>query len=128
MTMHSDGQTTIVWLRRDLRLAANPALVAAAGLARGRGAGLLPVFVWEASGRRPLAPGAASRWWLWHSLTALEGDLRRAGSRLAVTAGVGKLILTHHDRRRRDSQIDRLVRQARRIFPATRAARSGMRV
>ena len=87
MTMHSDGQTTIVWLRRDLRLAANPALVAAAGLARGRGAGLLPVFVWEASGRRPTAPGAASRWWLWHSLTALEGDLRRAGSRLAVTAG-----------------------------------------
>jgi ribonuclease BN (tRNA processing enzyme) len=51
-----------------------------------------------------------------------------ACARLAAAAGVGKLILTHHDRRRTDIQIDRLVRQARRIFPATRAARSGMQV
>ena len=51
-----------------------------------------------------------------------------ACARLAAAAGVGKLILTHHDRRRRDSQIDRLVRQARRLFPATRAARSNMRI
>ena len=51
-----------------------------------------------------------------------------ACARLAATAGVSKLILTHHDHRRTDTQIDRLVRQARRIFPATRAARSGMRV
>ena len=51
-----------------------------------------------------------------------------ACARLAATAGVGELILTHHDYRRRDSQIDRLVRQARRLFPATRAARTGLRV
>lgn len=51
-----------------------------------------------------------------------------ACARLATTASVGKLILTHHDRRRTDIQIDRLVHQARRLFPATRAARSGMRV
>ncbi|MCX6993082.1 MAG: MBL fold metallo-hydrolase [Kiritimatiellaeota bacterium] len=51
-----------------------------------------------------------------------------ACARLAATAGVGRLILTHHDRRRQDAQIDRLVRQAQRIFPATHAARSGMRV
>lgn len=51
-----------------------------------------------------------------------------ACARLAATAGVDKLILTHHDRRRTDTQIDCLVRQARRIFPATRAARDGMRV
>ncbi|MFH1477984.1 MAG: MBL fold metallo-hydrolase [Verrucomicrobiota bacterium] len=51
-----------------------------------------------------------------------------ACARLAATAGVGKLILTHHDRLRTDAQIARLVRQARRIFPATHAARSGMRV
>jgi len=48
--------------------------------------------------------------------------------RLAAMAGVGKLILTHHDYRRQDLQIDRLVSQAQRVFPATRAARSGMRV
>ena len=52
----------------------------------------------------------------------------QACARLAVASGVGQLILTHHDRRRTDSQIDRLVRQAQRIFPATRAAYSGMRV
>jgi len=51
-----------------------------------------------------------------------------ACARLAATAGVGELILTHHDYRRQDSQIDRLVCQARRLFPTTRAARSGMRV
>jgi len=51
-----------------------------------------------------------------------------ACARLAANAGVGKLILTHHDRRRQDSQIERLVRHAKRIFPATCAARSGMRV
>jgi len=51
-----------------------------------------------------------------------------ACARLAATAGVGKLILTHHDYRRRDLQIDRLVRQARRLFPATRAAHGGLRV
>ena len=51
-----------------------------------------------------------------------------ACARLAAMAGVGKLILTHHNCRRTDAQIDRLVRQAQRIFPATCAARSGMRV
>ncbi|MDP2989817.1 MAG: MBL fold metallo-hydrolase [Kiritimatiellota bacterium] len=51
-----------------------------------------------------------------------------ACARLAATSGVGKLILTHHDRRRTDLQIDSLVCRAQRLFPATRAARSGMRV
>lgn len=51
-----------------------------------------------------------------------------ACARIAAAANVEKLILTHHDRYRTDRQIDRLVRRAQRIFPATRAARSGMRV
>lgn len=51
-----------------------------------------------------------------------------ACTRLAATAGVGELIITHHDYRRTDTQIDRLVRQARRRFPATRAAHTGLRV
>jgi deoxyribodipyrimidine photo-lyase len=83
----AEGEATLVWLRRDLRLAANPALVAAADLARRRGSRLLPVFVWEPRARSPWAPGAAARWWLWRSLAALDGDLRRTGSRLAVVAG-----------------------------------------
>ncbi|MDD5679351.1 MAG: MBL fold metallo-hydrolase [Kiritimatiellae bacterium] len=51
-----------------------------------------------------------------------------ACARLAASSGVDKLILTHHDCCRRDSQIDRLVHRARRLFHATRAAHSGMRV
>jgi len=51
-----------------------------------------------------------------------------ACARLAAAAGVGELILTHHDCARRDSQIDCLVRRARRLFPAVRAAHAGLRL
>ncbi len=77
----------MLWLRRDLRLGDNPALIAAAEEARARGGGLLPVFAWEPPGRRAWAPGGAARWWLWHSLRGLEADLRRLGSRLVVGRG-----------------------------------------
>ena len=43
--------------------------------------------MWEPRQRRRWAPGAAARWWLARSLTALDADLRRRGSRLAVHAG-----------------------------------------
>jgi len=61
---------TIVWLRDDLRLADNPALVAAAE----RGEPVVLVYVLEeGSGIRPL--GSASRWWLHGSLEALQRDV-----------------------------------------------------
>jgi deoxyribodipyrimidine photo-lyase len=63
--------TTIVWFRQDLRLADNPALAHAA--ARGP---VLPVYVLDDTpppAGRPI--GAASRWWLHHSLAALERSL-----------------------------------------------------
>jgi deoxyribodipyrimidine photo-lyase len=62
--------TTIVWLRQDLRLRDNPALAAAAS----RGS-VLPVYILDdiAPGRWRM--GAASRWWLHHSLAALAEDL-----------------------------------------------------
>ena len=78
---------TILWLRRDLRLGDNPALLAAARKARDRGGDLLPVFVWEPPGRRTWAPGGAARWWLLRSLESLDADLRRLGSRLLVERG-----------------------------------------
>ena len=86
---HHDDQPplTILWLRRDLRLGDNPALVAAAETARERGGRLLPVYVWEPRERRAWAPGGAARWWLWHSLRSLDADLRRLGSRLLVERG-----------------------------------------
>lgn len=61
--------TSIVWFRRDLRLSDNPALLAA--IAEGR---VLPVFILddgEAAGE-----GAASNWWLHHSLHALNKSLQ----------------------------------------------------
>ena len=67
--------TTIVWLRQDLRLADQPALNAAAA----RGA-VVPVFIWAPEEEGNWAPGRASRWWLHHTLAALDADLRRLGS------------------------------------------------
>jgi deoxyribodipyrimidine photo-lyase len=74
--------STIVWFRHDLRLDDNPALLAAAS----RGA-IVPVFIWAPDEERPWAPGAASRWWLHHSLVALAGDLAKAGAPLVIRRG-----------------------------------------
>ena len=73
----------LVWLRRDLRLADQPAFHAAAA----SGAAVVPVYVLddEGAGKRKL--GGASRWWLHHSLDALGKDLRQAGSRLILRRG-----------------------------------------
>jgi deoxyribodipyrimidine photo-lyase len=74
---------TIVWLRQDLRLADQPALAAAAG----RGGPVVPVYVHAPEEEGDWPPGSASRFWLHHSLTALDADLRRLGSRLVVRRG-----------------------------------------
>ena len=74
---------SIVWFRNDLRLADNPALIA--GLGSGRAVVPLYVLDEETEGARP--PGAASRWWLHHSLNALDASLRALGSRLIVRRG-----------------------------------------
>ena len=78
--------TTLVWFRRDLRLADNPALHAA----HEQGA-VVPVYI-EAPGEdAPWAPGAASRWWLHHSLAQLSLDLEALGSRLVLAAAEDSL-------------------------------------
>ena len=60
--------TTIVWFRHDLRTADNPALWQAA-----RQGQILPVYIFDDTTTRPL--GGASRWWLHHSLAALDESL-----------------------------------------------------
>lgn len=79
----------ILWFRNDLRLTDNPALVHAVS----RNARLLPVYIHDpaASGEWPM--GAASRWWLHHSLKALDDDLRRAGSGLLICEGDTERVL-----------------------------------
>jgi deoxyribodipyrimidine photo-lyase len=73
----------ICWFRRDLRLADNPALLAAVEAAES----VLPVFLWSPEDEGEWAPGAARRWWLHHSLAAFEEALRARGSRLLLRAG-----------------------------------------
>ncbi len=72
--------TTIIWLRRDLRLADNPALASALADAER----LVPLYIHAPREEAPWQPGAASRWWLHHSLTALDRSLRSLGTRLVV--------------------------------------------
>jgi deoxyribodipyrimidine photo-lyase len=73
----------LVWFRRDLRLADNPALAAAVAT----GLPVVSVYVHAPDEEAPWAPGAASNWWLHHSLAALDGALRARGSRLIVRRG-----------------------------------------
>lgn len=68
----------LLWFRDDLRLSDNDALAALAGL------DVTAVYVVE-SVARPL--GAASRWWLRQSLSALAEDLAELGIPLHVRAG-----------------------------------------
>ena len=74
---------TIVWLRLDLRLADNPALIAAVK----RGLPVIPVFIWAPEEEGDWPPGTASRWWLHQSLAALDATLRNLGSRLIIRRG-----------------------------------------
>lgn len=75
--------TAIVWLRRDLRLADHAPLQAALEAEQ------TPLFVYLHAPEEedPWRPGAASRAWLHHSLTALAGALRDRGSRLIIRTG-----------------------------------------
>ncbi|MBN1568456.1 MAG: deoxyribodipyrimidine photo-lyase [Acidobacteria bacterium] len=73
----------IVWFRLDLRLTDNPALTTASV----QNKGIVPVFIWAPEEEGDWPPGAASRWWLHQSLTKLDEDLQRHGSRLIFRRG-----------------------------------------
>jgi deoxyribodipyrimidine photo-lyase len=78
----------IVWLRKDLRLADNTALIAAAATGRP----VIPLYILdETPGVRPM--GAASLWWLDKSLAALAASLEAIGSRLILRRGAAREVL-----------------------------------
>ena len=85
------SDTAIVWFRQDLRLSDNPALSAA--LANHQR--VIPVYILEQKGASEWRDGAASRWWLHHSLKALARSLRELGSRLIVRSGDQSQRLLH---------------------------------
>ena len=79
----------LIWFRRDLRLADNPALTAAAKSGRP----VVPIYIFDedTEGVRPL--GGASRWWLHHALASLSAELARRGAQLVLRRGPAAAVL-----------------------------------
>ena len=75
--------TALVLFRRDLRLTDNPALNAACAAH----AQVLPVFIHASGEDGDWTAGASSRWWLHHSLVALDNRLRAQHAGLHLRQG-----------------------------------------
>ncbi len=75
----------IMWFRQDLRTSDNAALLAATKNHR-----VLPIYIWDTSCPKHYQPGAASRWWLHHSLCSLSSSIE---DRLHVFSGEPQEIL-----------------------------------
>ena len=82
------GAPSIVWFRNDLRLADNPALNAAA-----EHGPVVAVYILDDIAPGEWKMGAASRWWLHHSLTALSASLEKLGITLVLRQGAAAEIV-----------------------------------
>ncbi len=80
-------QIVIHWFRQDLRLGDNPALSAAA-----RMGSVLPIYILDDDNALGYSIGAASRWWLHHSLSNLDASLQ---GKLRLFCGDAEQILGH---------------------------------
>jgi len=76
------SDTQIVWLRRDLRMADNPALYHAASQGP-----VLAVFVLDDDVAKTHAYGGASRWWLHHSLESLSASYAKRHAKIVLRRG-----------------------------------------
>jgi deoxyribodipyrimidine photo-lyase len=83
------AKPVIVWFRNDLRLTDHRALTAALAT----GAPVVPLYIHDPQSAGRWAAGAASRWWLHHSLEALGRSLRDLGGDLVLRAGPADRIL-----------------------------------
>lgn len=72
----------ILWFRKDLRLSDHPSLTAA--ITSGRP--IIPLYI-HAENSLSRQQGAASRWWLHHSLRSLSKDLEKIGGELIIRSG-----------------------------------------
>ncbi len=75
----------IHWFRQDLRLADNPSLSAAV-----KQGTVLPVYIFDNKNSGENQLGAASRWWLYYSLSALDESLN---NKLCIQIGDPKKVL-----------------------------------
>ncbi|MFS0770916.1 cryptochrome/photolyase family protein [Sphingomonas sp. 1P08PE] len=78
----------ILWFRQDLRLADQPALIAAA--AEGP---VIPVYILDDETPGDWRIGGAQRWWLHYSLASLDKALHALGSRLILRRGASADVL-----------------------------------
>lgn len=83
----SDQNPVIVWFRRDLRLADNPALHAALQ----SGKPLILLYVNELNRARAL--GSAAQAWLHHSLMSLQNSIEALGGQLILRSGIAADVL-----------------------------------
>jgi len=83
------GQRAIVWFRKDLRLADHPGLEAALQANKE----IIPVFIWDEEEGGNWSPGAASRWWLHHSLASLGASIAKLGGTLILARGKAAQVL-----------------------------------
>ena len=88
MTMRGK-MTIIVWFRKDLRIEDNPALWEAFS----RHQPILPLYIWSPEDEKDWSLGAASQWWLHHSLESLHKDLKSIGLDLIIRKGKGLEVL-----------------------------------
>lgn len=72
----------IVWFRQDLRLTDHRALLAAAEQGP-----IVAVYILDDETPQPWGMGAASRWWLHHSLAALSEGLEASDCKLVLRRG-----------------------------------------
>ena len=79
----------LFWFRQDLRLADNPGLA----LAIASGHPVLPVYILDDETPGPWRIGGAARWWLHHSLAALEKSLSSRGAPLLLRRGSAAAVL-----------------------------------
>jgi deoxyribodipyrimidine photo-lyase len=80
------NDVAIQWFRQDLRLSDNPALIAAS-----RHNNVLPIYILDDDRAGDHVMGAASRWWLYHSLKSLNASI---GGKLSVYQGNSIDVLT----------------------------------
>ncbi|WP_085810125.1 deoxyribodipyrimidine photo-lyase [Sphingomonas sp. TZW2008] len=80
---------TLLWFRQDLRLHDQPALLAAVEAGE-----VVPVYVLDDEAPGEWRIGGAQRWWLHHSLKALDKALRDKGSRLILRRGASGDVLS----------------------------------
>jgi deoxyribodipyrimidine photo-lyase len=87
MTQHT--APSLVWFRQDLRLTDNAALIAAAE----RGAPVVALYILDDDASGDWRIGGAARWWLHHSLTALQARLNEHGVQLVLRRGKAETLL-----------------------------------